>query len=295
MASCSIPANVDSAIICTTDELRKWRFSNLLEILRLYAEKYCRLAAQLEAVGLQSTMVDSHASDYSMAVQLVEAILPILEEMKTESERLGLEATSDAISTVLLRWREYEEIRLFKVQTPQLLMTLESELKRRVCFMLPRSSQKLFENPCDKWERILGVFPDAQSDIEEMNRCMAFNRYPAAVFHVLLVVEYGIVSLGKFVGVTDLKPGWDATSNAVEKILKTGRKGASLQVLKNFAFLELINKDMQSMKMAWRNKVSHAASHLTLMTSDFKPEVAEKIISACHGFMLLMATEGPNK
>ena len=266
-----------------------------MEILRLYAEKYCRLAANIEAVGLQSTLADNHLSDYSMAMQLVEGIVPLLEEMKAESERVGLEATSDAISNILQRWKEYGEVRLFKVQTPQLIMTMENELKRKVCFILPRSSQKLYENPCEKWECILEVFPDARGDVEEMNRCMAFNRYPAAVFHVLLAVEYGIVALGKFVGVSDPKPGWDATCSAVEKILQAGRKAAPPEILKHFGFLELVNKDMQSMKQAWRNKVSHAANNLVVMTSDFKPEVADKIVSACHGFMQLMATEGPLK
>lgn len=124
---------------------------------------------------------------------------------------------------------------------------------------------------------------------------MAFNRYPAAVFHVLLAVEHGIVALGKFVGVADPKPGWDATCSAVEKILQAGRKSAPPDILKHFSFLELVNKDMQSMKMAWRNKVSHAANNLVVMTSDFRPEVAEKIITACRGFMLLVAAEGTNK
>lgn len=285
----------NSAIIYSTGVLREWRFSNILEILRLYAERYCRLAAHIEAVGMQATMIDSGPSEQAMGEQLVETLIPILAEMRKESERIGLEASSDAISNVLLRWKEYGDVRLFKVQTPQLLITIENELRRRVCFILPRSSQALYENPCEEWESILAVFPDARGDVDEMNRCMAFNRYPAAVFHVLLAVEHGIVALGKFVGATDLKPGWDVTCNAVEKILQTGRKSAAPDIVKHFAFLELVNKDMQSMKMAWRNKVSHAANHLFLMTSDFKPEVAKKIISSCHGFMLLMATEGPNK
>ena len=147
----------------------------------------------------------------------------------------------------------------------------------------------------EKWEAILAVFPDTRSDVEEMNRCMAFNRYPAAVFHVLLAVEHGVVSLGTFLGVTDKKPGWDATCSALDRVLAAGRDKAEPHIRAQFPFLELVNKDIQSMKFAWRNKVTHAANHLFVMTSDFKPEVAEKIIMSCQGFMLLMASEGPNK
>lgn len=274
----------------------EWEFSNLLEILRLYAGKYCRLAAHAEAAGLQATIVEHGIAGSSLSEGVIQTLLPLLEEMKSECERIGLEATGDVISNLLARWRQYGDERLFTQYAPHLILSMESELRRRVCFILPRSSQKLYENPCEKWESILAVFPDARSDIEEMNMCMAFNRYPAAVFHVLLAVEHGLVNLGGFIGVQDKKPGWDATSRALTQILAAGRTPATpAKIRRHFPFLELVNKDMQSMKMAWRNKVSHAANHLSLMTSDFKPEVAEKIITACHGFMLLMATEGPNK
>jgi hypothetical protein len=139
------------------------------------------------------------------------------------------------------------------------------------------------------------VFPEIADDVEEMNRCRAFGRDAASVFHVLLVVEYGLIDLGKFLRVTDPKQGWDATSKTLAKILSDGRKVAPRYVQRHWDFLELVNKDMQSMKLAWRNKVNHAANKLVVITSDFKPQVAEKIITACHGFMLLLATEGPRK
>lgn len=139
------------------------------------------------------------------------------------------------------------------------------------------------------------MFPDIAYDVEEMNKCRAFGRDSASVFHVLLVVEHGLIDLGRFLRATDPKQGWDATCKTLAKILSDGRKVAPRHVHRHWDFLELVNKDMQSMKMAWRNKVSHAANHLFLMTSDFRPEVAEKIITACHGFMLLLATEGPQR
>lgn len=273
----------------------EWEFSNLLEILRLYAEKFCRLVGHAQSAGLQCAMFGDDPRNSEITLGMIETLLPLLHEMRIESERIGLEATGDAVTNLLERWEQYHDVRVFAQMSPQILLTVESEFKRKVCFILPRSSQELYEKPCEGWEPILSTFPDARGDIEEMNRCMAFNRYPAAVFHVLLAVEHGIIALGRFVGVSDPKPGWDATCNAVARILDAGRKTAAPDILKHFAFLEVVNKDMQSMKMAWRNKVSHAANHLAVMTSDFKPEVAEKIISACHGFMLIVATESQNK
>jgi len=223
----------------------------------------------------------------------ISQLIVALKEIKPDCERLGLEATSDLIKVIVDRWERYHDKRLLMNQCPQLAVCLENELKRRVCFVLPKSSQDRYTTPYQGWEQIVLAFPAAGEDVEEMNYCLAFGRQAAAIFHALLVVEHGVVDLGVLIGVQDPKPGWDATCRLLEKILAAGRSNATEEVRKHFSFLELVNKDIQSMKMAWRNKISHAEGKLVVMTSDFKPQVAEKIISACHGFMLLLATDGP--
>lgn len=232
-------------------------------------------------------------NDGGLADSLIETLIPALVEMRAECDSVGLEATRDLVGHAVQTWERSHSKNVLKNQCFAIAQELDRELKRRVCFILPRSSQDTYEHPLNQWERVLDVFHDAREDVEEMNRCLAFGRHAAAVFHVLLAVECGVVELGKFIGVTDRKPGWDATCQKMERVLADGRKNAPRKIKKHFQFLELVNKDMQSMKMAWRNKVNHAAGRLVVMTSDFKPTVAEKIISACHGFMLLMATEGP--
>jgi hypothetical protein len=181
----------------------------------------------------------------------------------------------------------------FELEVSRVAQLIADECSDRLYFSLDSDAAAKYLRPFDGWEPILEVFPEAQDDVEQMNKCRAFECDSASVFHVLLVMEFGLIALGKFVGVKDQKPGWNATCNAVEKILKEGRTDAGPHILAHFAFLEQINKDMHSMKLAWRNKVSHAVNNLSLLTSDFKPEVANKIITAVHGFMLLLATEGP--
>lgn len=181
----------------------------------------------------------------------------------------------------------------FELEVARVAQLIADECSKRLYFSLDSDAAAKYLHPLEGWELILEMFPEAQDDVEQMNKCRAFGCDSAAVFHVLLVMEFGLIGLGRFVGVSDPKPGWDATCNAVDKILKGGRTLAVPPIREYFSFLEQINKDMQSMKLAWRNKVSHAANNLGLLTSDFKPEVANKIITAVHGFMLLLATEGP--
>jgi hypothetical protein len=274
---------------------REWEFSSLLEILRLYANAYCRLMVHVSNAAMQIASVNESQRDGEMAEQIIGILVPLLGEMDAECKRIGMEASSNVIGLALERWQDYHDMRLLMTQCASITQVVEKEFKSKVCFILPRSSQEIWANPVKGWEEILKAFPDTQGDVEEMSKCRAFGRDAGAVFHVLLVVEHGLIELGKFVGVVDPKPGWEPTCKAVDKIVNSNRNNLSPQLKEHFSFLELINKDMNSMKAAWRNKVSHAANHLFVMTSDFRPEVAEKIITACHGFMLLMATEGPSK
>ena len=271
----------------------EWKFCSLMEILRLYADQYCHLASHAQLVCILVGKIDESVRAKVSAEIEVERLWPTVREMKQESERIGLTATRDACGRILQRWEIFHSYGETAELCRELLRILDSEFKSKICFVLPLTSQTLCEEPFKGWEEILAAFPDARDDVEQMNRCRAFGCESAAVFHVLLVVEFGLIKLGKFVGVDDHKPGWDATCNAVAKILQNGPCGAAPEILNHFSFLELVNKDMQSMKLAWRNKVSHAANNLALLTSDFKPEVANKIITAAHGFMLLLATEGP--
>ena len=272
---------------------QEWKFVSLMEILRLYADQYCHLASHAQLVCLLAEKIEESIVAKVSAEIEAERLFPIVREMQQESERIGLTATRDACARILQRWEAFHSYKMVGELCRDLVMILDSEFKSKICFVLPPTSQTLYDEPFKGWEEILAVFPDAREDVEQMRRCEAFGCYSATVFHVLLVVEFGLIGLGKFLEVSDQKPGWDATCNAVEKILKDGREVAAPHILPHFAFLEQINKDMQSMKLAWRNRVSHAANNLRLLTSDFKPEVANKIITAVHGFMLLLATEGP--
>jgi len=272
---------------------REYQFVSLMEILRLYAERYCRLSGNAVLLCSNLDLFDNGFPNGALVEEMIGPFIQRLYEMKEESERLGLTATRDAIKLALSRAGTGADFTAFSQLCGYVPLALEEELKGKVCFILPGCSQDFYTRPLEGWEPILEVFPEAQDDVEQMNRCRAFGCESAAVFHVLLVVEFGLIALGKFLGVSDHKPGWDATCNAIEKILKEGRGVVAPTILQHFAFLEQINKDMQSMKMAWRNKVSHAANNLRLLTSDFKPEVANKIITSVHGFMLLLATEGP--
>ena len=107
------------------------------------------------------------------------------------------------------------------------------------------------------------------------------------------VVEIGLIELGKLIGVTDPLPGWSATTNRLQNIIKKGHEARTPIERQHFAFLEQMHGTVEGLKNAWRNKVSHAAGKLTLLTVDFSPDVTEEILFATRSFMRRLATDAP--
>jgi len=169
-----------------------------------------------------------------------------------------------------------------------LSLTIENELSLRRFFTLLPEQARRYDQPFEGWEDIVAAFPDSTEDVEEMNVCFAMKRYSAAVFHSLLVSECGIVQLGRVLGVTDPKEGWDATCKKMESIFRTGHS-AVIPTGLDFAFIEQVNVVVQAMKHAWRNKVNHAAGKLIVMKSGFGEPIADEIITATRAFMRTLA------
>ncbi len=150
-----------------------------------------------------------------------------------------------------------------------------------------------YANYRQKWIDVIQRFPNSEDDIDEAGKCFALGRYTAAVFHSLQIIEIGLIELGRVLGVKDPLPGWTATTNRLKAIIRTKYQDRSAFQQKHSALIEQLDALTESLKSAWRNKVSHAHGRLTLLTTGFAPDVAEEILAASRGFMRRLATEAP--
>jgi hypothetical protein len=163
-------------------------------------------------------------------------------------------------------------------------------------FLLSLAEARHYKEPRKGWESIVARFPDTVTDIEEASKCIAVSRYTAAVFHSLLVVEVGLIELGKFIAVNDPISGWTAVAQRLKKIIDTKYQDRSDFEKANGAFLEQVQGTVAALKNAWRNKISHAHDKLYLMTGEqFHPDVAEEILLATRAFMRRLVEGLPPK
>ena len=226
--------------------------------------------------------------------QLILIFLAEVRQTKTLCEDLGLSVSSLRASQLLDAAGRLSSLsaegceQAAETMQADLSIIIENEASLRKFLTLLPEQAKYYDHPFDGWEEIINSFPDATEDIEEMNICFALERYPATVFHSLLVAECGIVKFGRVIGVNDPKEGWDATCKKMDAILKAGHSAAAPPGIQ-FEFIEQVNVLIQAMKHAWRNKVNHSAGKLVVMKSGFGEPIAEEIVKATRSLMRTLA------
>jgi hypothetical protein len=151
---------------------------------------------------------------------------------------------------------------------------------------------ELYNKPFGLWEAVIDQFGDITRDVEEMNKCFALGRYTASMFHALHVAEWGAIKLGDYIGVSDPKKGWAATQRKLKELVESGHSRLPQNLTGKFDFLEQMNREIQTMVLAWRHKVDHAANHLAIVpATEFTPDVAQHVIGAVRVFMYRLREE----
>ena len=253
---------------------------SLLELLRMMAERFVHLSAKCGFVAVQMSISEDPQEHVS---RVAADLISVITSMNPDCEHLGLVHSQQQIVRMLESWKQSPDIDLLRHGCLVLWQRLEDELESRVVLMLTQAEGKRYEFPYVDWNEILFAFPEVTDNVIEMNRCYALSRYPASVFHSLLIVESGVIRLGKVIGATDPKAGWDATCRQLTSLMKGGRNSYSLSV--PFESLEQLSVCIEAMKFAWRNKVNHEAGRLIVLDPSFTQQIAEEIMVASRSLM----------
>jgi len=223
--------------------------------------KVDKFAERIHALGVETDMLTSRAMyrdyDFEEHKRAILATLrtlrdglgdiPLSEELTAQwnfaEKRIetAREADADAIVTILVMLR----------------VGILGQIERGTFFMLDSSRAGLCDARAPFGDDVADRFPEAVVDVYEGAQCFAFERYTAAVFHLMRAAEYALRSLATELGVDSVEQrdfGQLVQQSRAKHDSTNSRDPAKQRTAEALAGLDLF-------KDAWRNPVAHARDH----------------------------------
>jgi hypothetical protein len=185
---------------------------NLWDMLRIYAPKFVDIGERMK-LYLTSSYDPNAIPDQKEYSDL----LHILEEFKEDAESLQLPVATTSAKKIILE---------FSTSAPRQAVTRDRFNEWYSCFKTELESTTVMlvyphragyysdqegslGTEINSLFSVLGNFPEAIYDAREAGNCFAFERFTAAVYHLMRVAEYGLVSVAASAGVAeDKRTSW---------------------------------------------------------------------------------------
>lgn len=164
--------------------------------------------------------------------------------------------------------------------------TFYDEVKGRMFLQIEPEKANLALEPNHFGTEVTRAFPSTAWDIEETARCLAFDRWTAAVFHLGRVAEIALVAISRQVGYDSPKEGFGEALKYMDNNLEKVRKdyqNANPRFKGDVEFLAGITAQMHAVNQAWRQRVAH-------MDRKYTEEEAMRVWEATKGLMQHLAT-----
>lgn len=270
-------------------DLPRYKLIGLLEMFRLYADKFVSLTNTLTEMASQS--LKSHKSlDWGgMYNTEFGRLLNQVEEICLE---IGLQMSAVQASNLINLINSMPPVSNTEVQSDmrELVNRIEDELSMRLCIVIKQDTASYFAKLNPFGDEVFNKFSSANFDIEEAGKCFALARYTACVMHLQRVLEIGLKSYGNFLGIMALittpQPSWhNILGKTLKEIKERNDNNIPAKVWvsnREKEFCDVVQPFLESVKVAWRNPSMHAEAKYT-------EEEAKEIFDAVKGFMRHLA------
>jgi len=152
---------------------------------------------------------------------------------------------------------------------------------------VPPEKQSFYDDQQLFGEEVNNNFPSAIIDIEEAGKCFALSRSTASVFHLMRVVEIGLMAFAQGLGIVGsiktAQPSWGRVLSLTNtEIQNQNRSPSSSWTAEKRGVFENIQADLMAVKNAWRNPTMH-------VENIYDEERARDVFNAVRGFMRHLA------
>jgi hypothetical protein len=142
-------------------------------------------------------------------------------------------------------------------------------------------------------QKVLERFPEISDDVFDAAQCFIHYSSTACVFHLMRIVEVGVLKVARLADIQDPKPSWGAILSKLERLTqRTQYQDLPPSIQPHIGLIRKLLPKLHAIQHAWRNKVSHVENKL-IPTDAINEEVATEVMSAVQAFMRMLASELP--
>jgi hypothetical protein len=280
---------------------------SLWDVYQIYAHNLLKVFDELRDIEIKISSALPNLPDEDEARTLSGQFLQGLADIEGACERLELASSQKQAHRI-------HEFIAGKITPGGLIAPMLSELRRRVredledhayfyvseqvvrkCFV--RDAEGLYQPKvaCELMDAsVVARFPAASDDIEATYSCFAYGCYPASMFHLMRIVEVGVLKVAKIARMKDMRPSWGAVLGHVEKIvLRTKYEDVARDVRPHLKMLGALLPQMQAIQRSWRNKFTHVEDKIIPMELGITEPIAIEILTAVEAFMRQLSHDLP--
>lgn len=256
-------------------------------MLEKYSSRFGNLLVHLwdMKMALYSDTLDPEKASRKLGdIEIYNEASKLLAFATSLSELLDLDAA--LILSRRMQKRLHEEgyvVRDFYQEVSDLYSRVKDQLSSRLFFFVRPDKAHYYETPYLFGEEIYNKYPSVTDDVEDAGKCLALGLGTSAVMHLMRVMEVGLKTLSKALGIEEHAPTWDAHLKKIQDNISAKRETKSASWKKMEPFFRDASGDLLTVKMAWRNPSMHIERR-------YDPDEAEMIFKAVKAFMQRLAT-----
>jgi hypothetical protein len=252
-------------VLAPTEKVGKndWLLCPIVKLGALWDVRHLAVSAILvELEALQSFMDLAAAGGSENKVDFLERLEALWRYCKDH----GLELSEMAIQPLYdaLHLSDSAPLGSFANEVKIIRGRIIDELRIPRFFFIPREKARFFEVR-DSCRNVIPPFgfevqkrfgAIAGEDIDEAGKCYAAGRNTACVFHLMRVIEAGLVELKTRLGVVTKSPNWDQVIKDLQNAVDA-RVGRDPAWREEHRFYSDCLAQLRNIKDGWRNPVMH--------------------------------------
>jgi hypothetical protein len=186
----------------------------------------------------------------------------VLVNLKNDCKKLQMDAVVKRIDQFLINLISPLLCTVISSEIKALMVMLQTEWMELKFAFIPKDAEIFFEREQLFGDAVYQAFPSARLHIKDGGNCLAADLNTAAVFHFMIVVEFGLRALAKHLKIKikrDIQfADWDEVIRGIETKLSTIKHPRGKKRQAELEFYRPLLSECSEFKDVWRNNVMHA-------------------------------------